>query len=84
MKKISKNVYWRFEPNFKSAKLIIYFINEHKLFELTEPYYYYLRLVEKNSLEEVINLAKLADSNLLADLYKIESNLLELGVIYDE
>lgn len=83
MIRINKEVYWRFEPNFKSPKLIIYFINQNKLYELTPPYYYYLRLVEKNSLEEMLELIKLSDSNLLSDISLIKNNLMQLGVIYE-
>ncbi len=84
MIKINKRIFWRYEPNFKKPKLIIYFIDKHKLYELMPPYYYYLKLVEKESVEDFKNLLKYSKDDYLKEISQLENNLLQLGVIYDE
>ncbi len=84
MIKINKRIFWRYEPNFKIPKLIIYFIDKHKLYELTPPYYYYLKLVEKESIEDLKSLLKLSKSDALSEITQIEDNLMKLEVIYNE
>lgn len=84
MIKINKRIFWRYEPNFKNPKLIIYFIDKHKLYELMPPYYYYLKLVEKGSIEDLKSLLKYSDGDQLKEISQLENNLLQLGVIYNE
>lgn len=48
------------------------------------PYYYYLKLVEKESVEDFKNLLKYSKDDYLKEISQLENNLLQLGVIYDE
>lgn len=84
MMKINKRIFWRYEPNFKKPKSIIYFIDKHKLYELTPPYYYYLKLVDKESVEDFKNLLRYSKDDILSEIAQLENNLLKLGVIYDD
>lgn len=68
----------------KKPKLIIYFIDKHKLYELTPSYYYYLKLVDKESVEDFKNLLRYSKDDILSEIAQLENNLLKLGVIYDD
>ncbi len=81
---INKRIFWRYEPNFKNPKLIVYFIDKHKLYELTPPYYFYLKLIEKESVEELKAFLKYSKEDQLKEISELENNLLQLGVIYNE
>ncbi|KXG76877.1 hypothetical protein [Thermotalea metallivorans] len=88
MKEISNRVFYRFEPNLEeNGLLIVFFRDTEEIYEMTEPYYLFLKCLEKNMdrEEQVIFFNKkypnLHVSEIEENLMVIEKDLKELGVI---
>lgn len=88
MKKISSRVFCRFEPNLgENGLLIVFFRDTEEIYEMTEPYYLFLKCLKENmDREEQIIFFKrkypdLHVSEIEENLTVIEKDLKELGVI---
>ena len=46
MKNINNDVFYRFEPNIDNGILIVFFKKSNKIYELTKPYYIFLKCIE--------------------------------------
>lgn len=86
MKKINKDVYFRFEPNLgDEGELIVYFKKSGELFEMTEPYYIFLKGIEESAEELLSTFSEkypsLKTEEILENIKIIKSELLELGIL---
>lgn len=87
MSSINKNLFYRYEPYIDNGVLIIFFTKKNKIFELTEPYYIYLKSIENNLNFEQIYLKfknkypELDRENINKSLDYIDKKLHEIGVL---
>jgi len=88
MKKINVDVFYRFEPNLgNNGELIVYLKSSGALYEMTEPYYIFLKEIDKGyTFESLLNAymckyPTLTKEEIISCIETIEKELYELGLI---